>query len=186
MLPKGRSHSIRLSRGISKPLRAIPILRSRWLASPSLPYESPLVRGNVHSIGARGSWKNGRACASPGARPGEAHVAHGLFHYYGYRQYEEALAEFQRALQLQPNNAQALEYSVIFIAVRGNGYAVWNAQESLEQDPRNPMSPETLLRLTVSAQVARRRARRQICTEHRSGGCDRYARAAAGDSERER
>src|SRR4029077_12948695 len=41
----------------------------------------------------------------------QAHVAHGLFYYYGYRQYEQALAEFGRALQLQPNNAQALEYS---------------------------------------------------------------------------
>src|SRR5207248_3234828 len=36
------------------------------------------------------------------------------------------------------------------------------------------------------AYVARRRARRQICTEHRSGRCDRYARLASGDSERER
>src|SRR6266536_4447540 len=41
----------------------------------------------------------------------QAHVALGLFYYYGYRQYEQALAEFGRALQLQPNNAQALEYS---------------------------------------------------------------------------
>src|ERR1700693_914611 len=41
----------------------------------------------------------------------ETHVSQGLFYYYGYRHYEEALAEFGRALQLQPNNAQALEYS---------------------------------------------------------------------------
>ncbi len=33
---------------------------------------------------------------------GEAHVALGLFHYYGFREYEQALAEFQRALELQP------------------------------------------------------------------------------------
>jgi tetratricopeptide (TPR) repeat protein len=41
----------------------------------------------------------------------EAHVARGIFYYYGYRAYEQALAEFERAVQLQPNNAQALEYS---------------------------------------------------------------------------
>jgi len=39
----------------------------------------------------------------------EAHVALGVFYYYGYRQYDQALAEFQRAIQLQPNNAPAIE-----------------------------------------------------------------------------
>src|ERR1043166_891210 len=33
----------------------------------------------------------------------EAHVAMGVFHYYGFREYEPALTEFQRALELQPN-----------------------------------------------------------------------------------
>src|SRR5262249_2393503 len=37
----------------------------------------------------------------------EAHWALGLFFYYGHRQYENALAEFNRALELQPNNALA-------------------------------------------------------------------------------
>src|SRR6058998_1482734 len=41
----------------------------------------------------------------------EAHVALGNFFYHGYRQYERALAEFRRALQLQPNAPTALEYS---------------------------------------------------------------------------
>src|SRR5499426_2129057 len=35
----------------------------------------------------------------------EAHFALGLFFYYGHRQYENALREFNRALELQPNNA---------------------------------------------------------------------------------
>jgi TolB-like protein len=39
----------------------------------------------------------------------EAHVALGNFYYHGYRQYEQALAEFERALQLQPNASTALE-----------------------------------------------------------------------------
>jgi len=50
----------------------------------------------------------------------QAHVAHGLFYYYGYRQYEQALAEFGRSNIL-----------VMFIAGRGNGYAVWTRSRSL-------------------------------------------------------
>src|SRR5258705_2397495 len=37
----------------------------------------------------------------------EAHSALGLFFYWGHRQYEAALTEFNRALELQPNNASA-------------------------------------------------------------------------------
>jgi TolB-like protein len=35
----------------------------------------------------------------------EAHFALGLFFYWGHRQYEMALTEFNRTLELQPNNA---------------------------------------------------------------------------------
>ena len=41
----------------------------------------------------------------------QVHVALGQFYYHGYRQYEQALAEFERALQLQPNASTALEFS---------------------------------------------------------------------------
>jgi TolB-like protein/Tfp pilus assembly protein PilF len=68
----------------------------------------------------------------------EAHVAHGLFYYYGYRQYEEALAEFGRGLQLQPNNAQALEYSGYVYRRQGQWLRCLDTlKKSLEQDPRN-------------------------------------------------
>ncbi len=40
----------------------------------------------------------------------EAHIALGTVYYYGYRQYEQALAEFSRAVELQPNNSQALVF----------------------------------------------------------------------------
>lgn len=36
----------------------------------------------------------------------EAHEALGLFHYWGYRDYESALIEFNKALALQPNNTE--------------------------------------------------------------------------------
>jgi TolB-like protein/Tfp pilus assembly protein PilF len=68
----------------------------------------------------------------------EAHVALGLFYYYGYRQYERALAEFGRALQLQPNNVQALEYSGYVYRRQGQWLrCVDTLKKSLEQDPRN-------------------------------------------------
>jgi TolB-like protein/Tfp pilus assembly protein PilF len=68
----------------------------------------------------------------------QAHVAQGLFYYYGYRQYEQALAEFGRALQLQPNNAQALEYSGYVYRRQGQWLRCLDTlKKSLEQDPRN-------------------------------------------------
>jgi TolB-like protein/cytochrome c-type biogenesis protein CcmH/NrfG len=38
----------------------------------------------------------------------EAHLAIGYYHYWGYRDYQPALREFQRVLELQPNSAQAI------------------------------------------------------------------------------
>jgi len=40
----------------------------------------------------------------------EAHEALGLFHYWGYRDYEGALVEFGKVLALQPNNTDAHVY----------------------------------------------------------------------------
>ena len=37
-----------------------------------------------------------------------AHVAMGFFHYWGLRHYDEAMVEFERTVQLAPNNADAL------------------------------------------------------------------------------
>jgi len=68
----------------------------------------------------------------------ETHVSQGLFYYYGYRQYEQALAEFGRALRLQPNNAQALEYSGYVYRRQGQWQrGLDTLKKSLEQDPRN-------------------------------------------------
>jgi TolB-like protein/cytochrome c-type biogenesis protein CcmH/NrfG len=69
----------------------------------------------------------------------EAHVALGVFHYYGFRQYDLALAEFQRAMELQPNNAEALQF-VGYVHRRQGQWlrSVDELRRSLEQDPRNP------------------------------------------------
>ena len=57
----------------------------------------------------------------------EAHVALGLFYYYGFRDYEPALTEFRRAIELQPNNALALSLSPLSTGDRGNGIALWTS-----------------------------------------------------------
>jgi TolB-like protein/Tfp pilus assembly protein PilF len=68
----------------------------------------------------------------------EGHIAVGLFHYYGHRDYEPALKEFQRTLELQPNNALALSF-VGFVHRR---QAKWDRtldelKKSIELNPRD-------------------------------------------------
>lgn len=68
----------------------------------------------------------------------EAHIAVGLFHYYGFREYEPALTEFKLALELQPNNALALSF-VAFVHRRQGKWdlALDELKKSIELDPRN-------------------------------------------------
>src|SRR5947209_3953545 len=68
----------------------------------------------------------------------QVHVALGQFYYHGYRQYEQALAEFERALQLQPNSSTALEYSGYVHRRQGQwARCLDELKRALEQDPRN-------------------------------------------------
>src|SRR5215468_464931 len=68
----------------------------------------------------------------------EAHFALGLFFYFGHRQYENALAEFNRTLELQPNNALALQYSAWVYRRRGEWErSLADSQRAQELDPRD-------------------------------------------------
>src|SRR6266513_3027022 len=68
----------------------------------------------------------------------QVHVALGQFYYHGYRQYEQALAEFERALQLQPNASAALEYSGYVHRRQGQWQRCLDElKRALEGDPRN-------------------------------------------------
>ena len=73
----------------------------------------------------------------------EAHVALGLFHYYGFREYEPALAEFQRALELRPNYSLALQF-VAFVHRRQGKWdrTLDELKRSIDQDPRDPYVQE--------------------------------------------
>jgi TolB-like protein/cytochrome c-type biogenesis protein CcmH/NrfG len=68
----------------------------------------------------------------------DAHVALGLYYYFGYRQYDQALAEFAHALQFQPNNALAIEYSGYVHRRLGQfDVCVAELKKALKLDPRN-------------------------------------------------
>jgi TolB-like protein/Tfp pilus assembly protein PilF len=68
----------------------------------------------------------------------QVHIALGQFYYHGYRQYEQALAEFDRALQLQPNASAALEYSGYVHRRQGQWErCLAELKRALEADPRS-------------------------------------------------
>jgi TolB-like protein/Tfp pilus assembly protein PilF len=68
----------------------------------------------------------------------EAHVALGLFYYYGFREYEQALTEFRRAIELQPNNALALSF-VAFVHRRQGKWDLTldELKRSIDLNPRD-------------------------------------------------
>jgi TolB-like protein/Tfp pilus assembly protein PilF len=68
----------------------------------------------------------------------EAHIALGMFYYHGRRDYEHSLAEFQRAVQLQPNNSQTLQYLGLVHRRQGKwAQSLVELRQALVRDPRN-------------------------------------------------
>jgi cytochrome c-type biogenesis protein CcmH/NrfG len=68
----------------------------------------------------------------------EAHIALGIFYYFGHLQYDEALRELQRALELQPGNTRALEYSGYVHRRQGRWkLALAELTQAEDRDPRN-------------------------------------------------
>src|SRR5262249_10377597 len=66
----------------------------------------------------------------------EAHIALGSFQYYVKNQYEDALKEFGRALELQPNNLRALKLSAYIY--RRQGRWKLSLDELLKCQERDP------------------------------------------------
>jgi serine/threonine protein kinase len=72
----------------------------------------------------------------------EAHLALGLFFYFGHRQYEKALTEFNRTLELQPNNASARLSCAGVYRRRGEWErSLADSQRAEELDPRDARIP---------------------------------------------
>jgi serine/threonine-protein kinase len=95
----------------------------------------------------------------------EAHFALGLFFYWGHRQYENALAEFNRTLELQPNNADARAFCAWVYRRRGEWErSLTDSQRAEELDPRDTSIPTNIgvtcyaLRLWKDAERAELRA----------------------------
>jgi len=69
---------------------------------------------------------------------GDAHLALGFYHYYGYRDYQSARGEFEIARQATPNDAEV--WDAIGVVDRRQGRwpdAVRNLEKARELDPRN-------------------------------------------------
>src|SRR5205814_191271 len=82
---------------------------------------------------------------SPGLS--EAHDALGIVYYFGHRQYEEALVEFQKAVELQPNNILALQYQGYVHRRLGQWrQCLSELTRSQEQNPRDAVLAANLAR----------------------------------------
>ena len=105
-------------------------LLRRWFVSPLAPAELEEVKSLID-----------RALALAPNSP-EAHLALGLFFYFAHRQYEMALAEFNRTLELQPNNALARQYCAWVYRRRGEWErSLAYSQRAQELDPRDASNP---------------------------------------------
>ena len=108
-------------------------LMRHWFVSPLSPRELEEVKSIIdHALAV--------APNSP-----EAHVARGVFFYWAHRQYDDAVAEFNRALELQPNNALAQQFLGWVYRRRGEWErSIADAQRAQELDPRDPSIPSSL------------------------------------------
>ena len=108
-------------------------LMRHWFVSPLSPRELEEVKSIIdHALAV--------APNSP-----EAHVARGVFFYWAHRQYDNAVAEFNRALELQPNNALARQFLGWVYRRRGEWErSIADAQRAQELDPRDPSIPSSL------------------------------------------
>ena len=128
-------------------------LSRHWFVSPLTPAELEEVKTLVD-----------RALALAPTSP-EAHFALGLFFYWGHRQYEDSLAEFNRTLELQPNNADARAFCAWVYRRRGEWErSLTDSQRAEELDPRDTSIPTNIgvtcyaLRLWKDAERAELRA----------------------------
>ena len=75
----------------------------------------------------------------------QAHLALGLFFYWGHRQYQMALTEFNRTLELQPNSALARTYCAWVYRRRGEWErSLAEFQRAQELDPRDVQIPQNI------------------------------------------
>jgi serine/threonine-protein kinase len=128
-------------------------LRQHWDISPLAPAELEEVKSLI----------DGALALAPNSP--EAHFVLGVFFYFGHRQYEMALTEFNRTLKLQPNNALARAWCAYVYRRRGEWErSLADFQPAQELDPRDAEIPRDVggtylaLRLWKDAERAELRA----------------------------
>jgi TolB-like protein/Tfp pilus assembly protein PilF len=105
-------------------------LYRHWLISNLTSAELAEVKSNID-----------RALAIAPALP-DAHLALALFYYWGYRDYDPALRELDRAIELQPNNADARAFHGYIYRRRDESQrALAELDRAAELDPRNAQIP---------------------------------------------
>jgi TolB-like protein/class 3 adenylate cyclase len=105
----------------------------------------------------------------------EGHIALGFVFYWGYRQYDEALGDFQRAVELQPNNARALSSSATIHRRQSRWERSVSEYERAQQlDPRDALYPAsigtTYLQLRMWKEAGRAATHALALGAHESGG----------------
>ena len=105
----------------------------------------------------------------------ESHVSLGLFHYFGHREYEQAIPAFQRALELQPNHVDARKYSGFVYRRMGHWErSLVEMAKAEELDPRDDTIPANIAASYVNLRQwndAKRAASRSLTLHpHNQGG----------------
>jgi TolB-like protein/Tfp pilus assembly protein PilF len=85
-----------------------------------------------------------RALAIAPALP-DAHLALGVFYYWGYRDYDAGLRELDRALELQPSSSNSRAYRAAIYRRRGEWQrALAEFDRAAELDPRDVLNPANI------------------------------------------
>ena len=105
----------------------------------------------------------------------EGHIALGLYYYLGKRRYDQALGEFRRVLELQPNNVPALNYIAHVHRRQGQWKRHLSEMAKCEQlDPRNTNIPAQIgasyCRLRMWEEAARAGSRSLALDPHNMSG----------------
>ena len=75
----------------------------------------------------------------------EAHLALGLFHYWGRRDFDSALKAFDRAVELQPSNSDSRQYRAAIYRRRGEWRrSLAEYERAAELDPRDVWIPDQI------------------------------------------
>jgi TolB-like protein/Flp pilus assembly protein TadD len=75
----------------------------------------------------------------------DAHLALGLFHYWGHHDFDSALREFDRVIELQPNNSKSRQYRAAIFRRRGEDRrSIAEYERAAELDPRDVWIPDQI------------------------------------------